>query len=463
MSIGIETILKDHGLNHGGSQYAGFVETKVLENVNGTDVPLPTSYYNPTRDVALVFVNGTYLPPADYAVVNQETLRFNEALTGQTVSLIIMKTAHTQKPLIDGEWVEDGSIFINKLSSELQAKLADPEEKLEAKQFLEDAVAEIDDLHRSFAAIELFWSAQNRVQGGTVFGDDFKSEPLGVTFLDADTTLVSAANMGQRIVVVADATLLRVGNEVTLYDNNSFERRRITDITGDSVTLDTMLTQNFKQGTVVTRSMGVRDTGSGAYDFPVWTDPVDGYAYEVQTYDVRYYLPENDRFVAWVESLDADVDVEVSYPTQFTTRSEYTKSGEPDILMNLVTDTSIQFEAKNNFDRTVIKYNGTVVADYGGGDGVYTHHFATSKLQVGANEVMIESTATDRLATAVLNVELIPEETYVSTTMAVNGNETQATLYREGVGACVVRLTFSRSNPAVRPTFKRLLGGIDRE
>ena len=464
MFIGIETILKDHGLNQGGgSRYAGFVETRALPGVTGTDVPLPTSHYNPTRDVGLVFVNGTYVAPSHYQIHKQETLRFNEALTGQSVSFVILKTVKPQKPLIDGSWVEDQSIFYNKLSASLKAKLADPAVRQAAEQLVADTADELDEMQRTFAAIELFWATQDRIQGGTLFGDDFKTPPLGATFLDANTKLATAANSGQTTVLVTDASRLRVGNEVTLYDNISFERRRITNIVNNSVTLDTALTQNMKTGAVVTRSMGVRDMAAKQYRLPVWTDPVDSRTYELATFDVRYLLPENDRFVAWVETRDAYVDVKASYPTQFQLKTRLVTDGAPDIVWQLVTDTSFRFETRNGFDRTVVKYNGEVVADYGGGNGTYTHTLDASRLKAGENQVLVELTASERRAYAVLVVEKVPVETYASTTKTVKGDETQATLHREGVGASVIRITFTRKDQAIRPTFKRLLGGIDRE
>lgn len=464
MFIGIETILKDHGLNQGGgSRYSGFVETKALPSVTGTDVPLPTSHYNPTRDVCLVFVNGTYVAPSHYQIVKQEILRFNEALAGQSVSFIILKTVKPQSPLIDGTWVEDKSIFYNKLSASLKAKLADPVVRQQAEQVVADVATELEGFQRTFAAIELFWATQDRIQGGTLFGDDFKTPPLGATFLDGNATLASAVNSGHTTVLVSDASRLRVGNEVTLYDNISFERRRITNILNNSVTFDAALTQSFKTGAIVARSMGVRDMATKQYRLPVWTDPVDNRSYELATFDVRYLLPENDRFVTWVETRDAYVDVKASYPTSHILKSRLATDGAPDIVWQLVTDATLRFETRNGFERTVVKYNGEVVADYGGGNGTYTHMLDGSLMKAGDNQVLVELTAAGRRASSIVVVEKVPVETYVSTTKTVKGDETQATMHREGVGSSVIRITFTRKNQAVRPTFRRLLGGIDRD
>lgn len=464
MFIGIETILKDHGLNQGGgSRYAGFVETRALPGVTGTDVPLPTSHYNPTRDVGLVFVNGTYVAPSHYQIHKQETLRFNEALTGQSVSFIVLKTVKPQSPLIDGTWVEDKSIFYNKLSASLKSKLADPLVRQQAEQVVADVATELEGFQRTFAAIELFWATQDRVQGGTLFGDDFKTLPLGATFLDGSATLASATNSGQTTLLVADASRLRIGNEVTLYDNISFERRRITNIVNNNITLDAALTQNFKSGAIVTRSMGVRDMAAKQYRLPMWTDPVDNRTYELATFDVRYLLPENDRFVTWIETRDAYVDVKASYPTSHILKSRLATDGAPDIVWQLVTDATLRFETRNGFERTVVKYNGEVVADYGGGNGTYTHTLDGSLMKAGDNQVLVELTAAGRRASSIVVVEKVPVETYVSTTKTVKGDETQATMHREGVGSSVIRITFTRKNQAVRPTFRRLLGGIDRD
>lgn len=466
MFVTIDTILKDHGMTiGGGSSYAGFVELKRQTGINGTTLPFPTDHYNPKRDVCLVFVNGVYLlPKSDYVVERGEEFKFFIPLVDAKVELLVIKTVKPEAPLTNGSWIEDGSVLTKKIASGFIAKLTDPEQKAIAQARVDAALSDLDNLTKDFAAIELFWKVQNRVSGGTVFADDFKAAPIQMEIDETHTTLVQAANTGATSLTVQNSIGLLVGHEVTLFDNASFERRIIRAISGNILTIDAT-SQNYKVGATVCRSTAKRNEVLDRLDLDTWTDPVTNSVFEIGTYDVRYRLPENDRIVTWVTADEATIDVQVAYPSTFDLTIEQANNPSPHVNWQLITPDQVRFEvtgAAGTVTGTQLLINGKVVSSFGSGSGVFSYAIDASLLKAGENTLRVESISADVSRLADLKFKKTPIEQYSPASKTTKGTEVQAVATRSGNEVAVIRYTFTRKNAGVRPTVRRILGGLDR-
>lgn len=380
MYISIGTILRDHGISViEDVVYSHGWETKTIDGVTGTDVVIPLSYFSWTRDALLVFKDGNYVAPTvDYALLEGPILRFSTALTGESLSFLLLKSAKLIRENPAASDFEDGSIRLCKLDAGIVSKLISPEGKAELMAKRDRVRKALDNLSKDFAAIELRFAIQDRILGGSLIGDDFKTSPIGIK-LEEGNAVLPALSIGQTIITAESSSVsptgiqlpFTVGDEITLFDNINSTRRTISAINGMQMTLSSPLTTSYKAGAVATRSAGVRQSSGFAFDD--WRDRATTQLYGISSYDVRYRLKNVKRFVIWVESRNANVTV--------TAFRKQTGSPETSIPVTLETKTV--------------------------------------------------------------------------------GNELQLTCSPSAIGEFIVRITFTRTTPSIKPTYVRLLGGYE--
>lgn len=380
MYISIGTILRDHGISMiEDVMYSHGWERKTLENISGTDVSIPLSYYSKTRDALLVFKDGLYLTPGiGYSVLDGPFVRFTTSLSGNTVSFVILKSAKIIRQNPVGSEFEDSSIRLCKLDAGILSKLISPAGKDELMAKKDRVRNALDNLSKDFAAIELRFAIQDRILSGSLIGDDFKTSPIGVTYLEGYAGL-PALTVGQTIITAETSSVsptglqlpFAVGDEITIYDNVASTRRTITAITGMRLTLNTPLTNDFKAGAIANRSTGVRS--ATGFVFSDWYDRATTQFYGLASYDLRYRIRNVKRIVMWFETRNATVDV------------------------------------------------------------------AAFRKQTGQADTAIPVTVQKKIV----------------------GNETQIVVTPSTVGEFILRITFTRTNASIKPTYVRLLGGYE--
>lgn len=360
--------------------------------------------------------------------------------------------------------MEDGSVTIKKLSPSIQANLTDPVKKAEVDERIQDVIDGLDRAARELAHVELFWAAQERTYGGTIFGDDFRTPPINLVIDETASTFVQAVNSGNNTATLASAVGLYPGQEVTLFDNVSFERKKIATVSGNTVTFDSSLTQSFKRGTVVARSMAKRNQTDGRLDLSTWTDPVDGRVYEVLKHDIRAKLPVSDRFVAWVKTQGASVDGAHAFPTFYRTFASLTTNGGSFFSWTNVANNAVTFSvttAGGTVGEVFVRLRGKRIATLTEGAGEKSYTYALDRLASGRNdlEIVAMNGATERVG--VIRVDKVGDEAFLTTHKAVKGDETQFTAHHDSVTDAFLRFNLTRTNVSVRPVLTRIVGAYE--
>lgn len=465
MFIPIESILKGHGVEKGAGDLTGFYETRYITGANGRRFVLPTDHCNPKRDAMVVFLNGTYQQPGvDYEVKDDEVIEFVKSIVSSELTVMSFKNVTAKTPLLDGGVVEEGSVTIKKLSPSIQATLTDPVKMAEVEERIDEAVDGLDQATRELAFVELFWAAKERTYGGTIFGDDFRTPPINMLIDETSSTFAQAVNSGNNTATLANASGFYQGLEVTLYDNASFERKKIATVSGNTVTFDSSLTQSFKRGTVIARSMAKRNETQGRIDLATWTDPVDGRVYEVSKHDIRARLPVNDRFVTWVKATGATVDGARAYPTLYRPYASLTTNGGSHFSWTNVGNASVTFDvttAGGAVGEVFVRLKGRRLSTLAAGAGTKSYTYPLAELEYGRNdlEFVAMNGTTERVG--VIRVDKIGDESFVTMHKSVLRDETQLTANLESETDALLRITLTRTNAGDRPVLTRIVGAYE--
>lgn len=469
MFIPIESILKGHGVKKGaGGGLSGYFEARHITKATGRRFTLPTQHCNPKRDAMVLFLNGTYQRPgADFAIVDDEMIEFAQPVTDAEIAVLSFKDVLPRPPLLYGSLIEDASIMLRKLSPFMQTVLKNPVERDvmdERIGRLEEAIAALDVAKEELEQVAMYWSVRERTSGGIVFGDDFYMAPLNVRLDETSTTIPGAVNVGQSSITVASAAGFRVGHEVSVYDDVSIERRKITAITGDTLTFSSPFTLAFRAGAGLARSMGRRDPLNGRLVLTDWVDPTDDARHEVYEHDMRFLLPPNDRFVLWVDALGAVVDGAVAFSTAHRLEAAVKTDGGSHFVWKDVGPDGVSFDvttAGGVVGDVFVRLNGERLTTVGTGAGAYNYLYDTSALAAGDNtlEFVAMNDTLERVAT--IGVFKTPDETTVPLTRAVAGTETQFNAYHDTITDVMFRLSVTRETVDVAPVVTRFSGAID--
>lgn len=161
--------------------------------------------------------------------------RFVESVCGLASSLVTVPTDHLMR-----EWNE----WFNSIKDNTYVT---------RKEFIVDQ----GEVKREIANLNLHLEASKRVVNGVTFGTNFDTT-FGMEIDFTRSRSQEALSVGQTEITLDDASGFKVGQEVTIYDDVNLERRKILNITGNTIAVDA-LTKEFKAGANVARTMAIYD------------------------------------------------------------------------------------------------------------------------------------------------------------------------------------------------------------
>lgn len=468
MFIPIESILKGHGVKKGAAGgMAGYYEARHIAKATGRRFSLPTKHTNPKRDAMVLFLNGTYQRPgADFTIVDDEVIEFAQTVTDAEIAVVSFKDVLPRPPLLYGNMLEDASIMLRKLSPFMQTVLKNPVERDDLDERaarLRAAFEVLEAAENDLEQVAMYWDVRERTSGGIAFGDDFYMEPLNLRLETTATTATAAIGTGQTGLTVASATGLRVGHEVTVYDNTVLERRRITAIDGTTLSVDRAFTVSFRNGAGVARSMGRRDPETGSLVLTRWTDPSDGQVYDVYEHDLRFMLPPNDRFVGWVDALGADVTAACAFCDTYRLEPG-TPTASPHFTWGTVDGTGATFTvttAGGTVGEVFVRLNGERLATLTSGAGLKRYDFVASRLSAGENRLEFVAMNGTAERIAVIPVEKIGVEVTRDLIGTRTDDETQVSGYHDRATDLMLRVGVTRSALDTPPEVRRIFGAFD--
>lgn len=468
MFIPIESILKGHGVKKGAAGgMAGYYEARHIAKATGRRFSLPTRYTNPKRDAMVLFLNGTYQRPGvDFTIVDDEVIEFAQTVTDAEIAVVSFKDVLPRPPLLYGNLLEDASIMLRKLSPFMQTILKNPVERDDLDERaarLRAAFEILEAAENDLEQVAMYWDVRERTSGGIAFGDDFYMEPLNLRLETTRTTAKAAVTSGQTSVAVNSTAGLRIGHEVTVYDNNLVERRRITAIAGDTLTFDRAFALSFRNGAGVARSMGWRDPEAGTLVLARWTDPSDGRVYDVYEHDLRFMLPPNDRFVGWVDALGADVTAACAFIDTYRLEPG-TPTASPHFTWGTVDATGATFTvttAGGAVGDVFIRLNGERLATLTSGAGQKRYDFVASRLSAGTNRIEFVAMNGTLERIAVIDVDKVGVEVTRDLIGTRTDDETQLSGYHDRVTDLMLRVGVTRSVLETPPEVRRIFGAFD--
>lgn len=128
-------------------------------------------------------------------------------------------------------------------------------------------------IKREVANLNLQLEASRRVKDGVTFGTNFYTS-FGMEIDMARTSTYDAIEAGTQTIHVRDVRDFKPNKEVTVYDDVNLERIKIiqVDVTpeGDMITFERPLTNSYKEGANVARTMAVQRPYYEAMEFGVW-------------------------------------------------------------------------------------------------------------------------------------------------------------------------------------------------
>lgn len=112
------------------------------------------------------------------------------------------------------------------------------------------------------ANLNLHADASNRVKNGYTFGTNFDSQ-FGIEVDYTKQHVASTLSSGQTFIPLVSSEGLKVGQEVTVYDDKNLERVKIKEISGNSLIIETALENSYNDKGMVARTSFEKDTLSG--------------------------------------------------------------------------------------------------------------------------------------------------------------------------------------------------------
>ncbi|GIN38377.1 sialidase family protein [Heyndrickxia oleronia] len=181
-------------------------------------------------------------------------------LTGDNVQSFLKALKDTIDQLALNQ-IPDGSITINKLNDNVK-----------------DLFNNVGDIYKSVAYLMLEQEASKRVTKGGTFGTSFNTT-YGMEFDTFKSSSQNALSIGDTEIILDSVQGLTVGKEITIYDDVNLERRTVSAISGNTITVYA-LTKEFKPQSNIARSMVIIDSVNevmkfGGWDYSVLTNQVD--------------------------------------------------------------------------------------------------------------------------------------------------------------------------------------------